>query len=102
MTGQPSSPADPTCCSEKRSSIRFPPDKPQTWVIVNDEPNHATILDESFGGIGVTIEMSDAVNVQVGDRLVILHCDCPTPGEVQWIQRNQEARQIRLGIHWIS
>ena len=102
MTNQPSLPAEPTYCSQIRNSIRFPPDKPQTWVIVGDERKNATILNESFGGLGVTIEMPDAVNVQVGDTLIVQYCDYPTLGRVQWIQQNPEAQQIRLGVQWVS
>jgi hypothetical protein len=102
MTKQPSLPAEPTYCSQIRTSIRFPSDKPQTWVIVGDERKNATILNESFGGLGVTIEMSDAVDVRVGDTLIVQYCDYPTTGRVQWIERNQEAQQIRLGIQFVS
>jgi hypothetical protein len=88
--------------SKSRRWTRFPPDKSETWVIAKDERMSATICDESFGGIGVTIDMADAANVQVGDQLIVLHYDYPTPGRVQWIERDQEAKLIRLGIRWSS
>ena len=77
MTGQPSSPAEHTSDSQFRSWTRFSPDKPETWVIIKDERKRATIFDESFGGIGMTIEMADAIDVQVDDDLVVLHNDHP-------------------------
>jgi len=100
MNSQPSSPAEPIDFSKGRNWTRFPPDTPKMSVIVGDERRTATIFDESFGGIGVMIEMEDSVKVQVGDQLTVLHCDHPTAGRVQWIQRDQEAHKVRLGIQW--
>ncbi|MGO9114088.1 MAG: PilZ domain-containing protein [Thermoguttaceae bacterium] len=95
MNSQPSSPAEHNNLSLLRSSIRFPPDKSETWVLVGDERNSATVVDESFGGMGLTLELADAANLQMGDRLIVLHCDCPTPCRVQWIQRDQETQYER-------
>ena len=100
MNNQPSLPADSIESSQIRIWTRFPSDKPEMWVIVGNERKSATVLNESFGGIGVTIEMEDSVNVQVGDQLIVLHCDCPTPAQVKWIEQNQEGKKVRLGIHW--
>ena len=75
---------------------------PEMSVIVGDERRIATILDESFGGIGLMLEMADSVKVQVGDQLTVLHSDYPTPGWVKWIQRDQETKKVRLGIQWSS
>ena len=99
MNNQPSSPVEPSESSQLRNWTRFLPDTPEMSVIIGDERKSTTILDESFGGIGVTIEMEDALNVQVADQLTVLHCDHPTAGRVQWIQRDQEAQRVRLGIH---
>ena len=86
---------------QRRNWTRFPPDKPETWVIIDNERKPARICDESFDGIGVTIETADAGNVQVGNHLIVLHCGYPTPCRVQWIQQNQVTKQSRLGIHWL-
>ncbi|MGO9112095.1 MAG: hypothetical protein ACLP9L_22955 [Thermoguttaceae bacterium] len=102
MNSQPSSPAEHDNVSLVRSSIRFPPDKSETWVIVGDELKTATIVDESFGGMGMTMELSDAENLQIGDRLIVFHCDYPTPCRVQRIQRNQETQKVSLGIRWTT
>jgi hypothetical protein len=102
MMDQPYSSSEDNGCPNVRSWTRFPPDKAEAWVIVADQRKSATIVDESFGGIGMTMEMADAVNIQVGKELIVLHCDYPTPGRVQWIQRNQETQRIRLGIRWLS
>jgi len=99
MNNQSSSPAEPILSSQLRNWTRFPPDQPKMWVIVGDEQKYATVLDESFGGIGVTIEMEDSVKVQVGDQLILLHYEYPILGRVQWIQRDQETKTLRLGIH---
>jgi hypothetical protein len=98
----PASPAEHTDYPHVRSSLRFPPDKSKTWLLVEGERKSATILDESFGGIGVTIDMEDTVNVHVGDQVVVFHYDYPTPAQVEWIRPDQEAKRIRLGIRWIS
>lgn len=102
MNNQPSLPAEHIANSEFRDWTRFPPDMPETWVIVGDERKRATTLDESFGGIGVMIEMADASDVKIGDQLIVLQHDYPMPGRIQWIQRNQEAQRVRLGICWSS
>ena len=99
MNDQP--PAEHIANAELRDWNRFPPDTPETCVIVADKRKCATILDESFGGIGVTIEMADAVNVKVGDPLIILHYN-PMPGRVQWIQKDRKTQRVRLGIRWSS
>jgi hypothetical protein len=100
MNSQPTLPLEPTASSQIRVWTRFLPDTPEMVVIVGDARNRASLLDESFGGIGITIEMEDSVDVQVGEHLIVLHYDCPTPAQVQWIERNHEAGQIRLGIRW--
>jgi hypothetical protein len=100
MNNQPSLPAEHNDHSQIRNWTRFPPDSPGMWVIVGDEQKGATLFDESFGGIGIVIEIADAVNVQVGDPLIVFHYDYPTPGRVQWIQRNPETQQARLGIRF--
>ncbi|MGO9108815.1 MAG: hypothetical protein ACLP9L_06245 [Thermoguttaceae bacterium] len=87
---------------EGRLWLRFPPVTPETWVIVAGERKHATILDESYGGLGMMMEMEDAVDVQADDALLVLHCDYPTPCRVQWIQRNQETQKVCLGIRWTT
>jgi hypothetical protein len=83
-----------------RNSIRFPPERPEIWVIVGDERKPATVLDESFVGIGLMMEIGDAANVEVGDLLTVVSYDSPTQGRVKWVEHNQEARQVRLGIQW--
>ena len=95
-------PVDSIASSQIRIWTRFPPDSPEMQVIVGNERKSAIVLNESYGGIGITIEMEDSVNVQVGDQLIVVHCESPTPAQVQWIQRNQEAQKVRLGIHWLS
>ena len=102
MTHQPPPPAEYIDYTPLRGSTRFPPDKSETWVIVGNERKLATVLDESFGGIGVAIAREDSVNLQIGDPLIVLHHDCPTPTLVQWIQQDAEAQKTRLGLQWSS
>jgi|SRR5271157_3940137 len=102
MNTQPHSPAERNDVVESRLWLRFPPVAPEAWVLVGDERKHATILDESYGGIGIMMEMADAVKVQADDPLIVIHCDYPTPGRVQWIQRNQETQKVCLGIRWTT
>ena len=102
MNNQLPLPAEYIDYSKLRGSIRFPPDTSETWVAIRDEQKNATITNESVGGIGVTIAMEDSRNVQVGDLLIVLHHDCPTPALVQWIERDQEAQKVRLGLQWSS
>lgn len=85
-----------------RGWTRFPPDDPQAWIILKDQRTSATIIDESFGGVCVTVAMADSINLRVGDPLIVLHQDYPTRGRVQWIQRDEGAKQIRLGVGWSS
>jgi len=102
MNNQQSLPAEPSDHEQRRSHTRLPPDRPEMYVIVGKERKLASVLNESFGGIGVTLEMEDSVNVQVGDQLTVLHYEWPTPGQVQWIQRTQEVQRVRLGIRWMT
>jgi len=100
MNSQPSSSADSIGFTQLRNWIRFPPDIPDTCVIVGDERKPATVLDESFGRIGLMIEAADAANLHVGDQLTVLNYGFLTPGEVQWIRRNQETQKVCLGVRW--
>ena len=84
-----------------RNWTRFPPDMPETSVIVGDERKSATILNESFGGIGVTIEMDDSVNVQVGDQLTVLHSDTQCRAGCSGFNGIRRPK-VRLGIRWSS
>lgn len=102
MNNQPSLPAEPSDVSQIRSSIRFLPEKPETWVLVGDERKPATIVDECLGGLGLMMEMADAANLQIGDRLIVLHYNCPTPVQIRWIRCNQEIQRVHLGICWSS
>jgi len=85
-----------------RSYTRFPPYKSEIWVLVADERKSATLLNASVGGIGLMMEMADAAKLRVGDLLIVLHDDCPTKAQVQWIQHNQETQKVCLGIRWSS
>jgi len=102
VNDQSSEPAECTEHKQARDWRRFPPELPERRLIVEGQPKNAVVLDESIGGIGVMLEMEDAVNVRVGDALTVLPCDCPTRGRVQWIQENPETKQVRVGIRWAS
>ena len=71
-------------------------------MIVGRERKRVTVCDESFGGIGVTLALTDAMHLQVGHQVAIVYYGSPLAGQVRWIQRNQEAQQIHLGIGWCS
>jgi hypothetical protein len=88
--------------SQIRTWTRFPAESPGTWVTVAGENLHAMIVDDSFGGIGVTIEVGNVVRVKPGDWIVVFHCDYATPGQVRWLQHNEETNRIRLGIYWTT
>jgi hypothetical protein len=96
------SPAEHDVFSQIRASLRFPPDEPEMCVIHGNAQKIAAVLDESYGGIGVVIEMADAEEVQVGDPLTVLYYGFPIRGNVQWVQRNQGIHKVRLGIRWSS
>ncbi|MGO9110892.1 MAG: PilZ domain-containing protein [Thermoguttaceae bacterium] len=102
MDHQTSSPAEPSDHAQLRSCTRFPPDKSETWLLVGDERKSATVLDESFGGMGLMIESADAANVRVGDRLTVLEYGFPALGQVQWIRRDHETQKVCLGIRWTT
>jgi hypothetical protein len=102
MNNRPSSPVEQTNWLPVRRGVRFPPDQSETSVIVRDARKSATILNESYGGIGITIEIADDVKVQVDDALIVLYYGCPTAGRVQWIQRDQETQKVCLGVRWSS
>jgi hypothetical protein len=102
INNQPFSPAEHNDDVQNRLWTRFPSDTPEIWVIVKGERKRATVLNESYGGIGVTMEMADTADVQVDDPLIVLHCDYPTPCRVQWVQRNQETQKVCLGIRWTT
>ncbi|MGA2257630.1 MAG: hypothetical protein ABSG53_23455 [Thermoguttaceae bacterium] len=57
-------------------------------MLVGDERKSATIVEESYSGIGVMMEMADVANLQVGDRLAVLYYGSPTQGPVRWIRLN--------------
>ena len=102
MDNQLPLPAEHDDDGKRRLWPRFPPYTSEIWVLVGDQRKSATLLNASYGGIGLTMEMADAANVQVGDLLIVLHDDCPTKAQVQWIQDNQETQEVCLGIHWFS
>jgi len=102
MNSQPSSSADSIGFTQIRNWIRFPPDTPETCVIVGDKRKPATVLDESFGGIGLMIDLADAAHLRVGDQLTVINYGSPAEGQVQWIRRNQEAQKVCLGIRWTA
>ncbi len=100
MNNQLSLPAELAGYSQLRGWTRFPPDERETWVILGDERKGATICDEAFGGVGITIEMADSVSLKVDDPLTILNYDCPAEGRIQWIHRDSETQKIRFGVRW--
>jgi hypothetical protein len=102
MNNQQSLPTEQNDHEQSRSCTQFPPDKPETWVIVGDKQMSATVLDESLGGIALMIESADAANLQVGDQLTVLNYGFPTVGHVRWIRRNQEIQKVCFGIRWSS
>jgi len=67
---------------------------------VGGQPITALFIDESFGGIGVLFEMEDGTKLHIGESLVVLQNDYPTPGTVQWLQYDAEINRIRAGIRW--
>lgn len=85
-----------------RTWTRFPSDKPETWVNVNGEYKHATILNESFGGLGITMDLADAANMQVGDELTVRYYGASTAGKIEWIQADQATKKMCIGIRWSS
>jgi len=101
MNNRPSSSAKDDGISQLRGSIPFPPDKSETWLLVGDEWKSATIVDESHGGMGLTMELADAANLQVGDQLTVLYYGSANQGEVRWIRHNQETQTGHLGIRLI-
>ena len=60
---QPCSTMEPIESSHVRSHTRFPPYQSEIWVVVGDERKCARLLNASYGGIGVMMEMADAANV---------------------------------------
>jgi hypothetical protein len=87
---------------ENRLWIRFPSDEPQMGVDVDGERKMATIIDESYGGIGILMEAKDALHLKVDDPLIVYQNDFPTPCRVQWIQWDDETQKVRIGIRWTT
>jgi hypothetical protein len=102
MNNELALPAACNTSSQLRYWLRFPPDESKMSVIIRNEQKCATILDDSFGGIGATLELDDSVNVQVGDQLTVLYYGSPTTGQVRWLEHGQEDHKVRLGICWSS
>ena len=102
MNNRPSSSAKDDGISQLRGSIPFPPDKSETWLLVGDEWKSATIVDESHGGMGLTMELADAANLQVGDLLTVLCCGFANLGEVRWTRHIEETQKVCLGIRWTA
>lgn len=98
MNSQPSLPAERSDISQLDVCIPFPPDKSETWVLVGDEWKSATIVDESFGGMGLTMELADAANLQVGDLLTVLCCGTANLGDVRWTRHTPETETVHFGI----
>jgi hypothetical protein len=102
MNEQASLPDEYRGGTQIRNWTRFPPDQSETVLLIHDEPAAADVLNVSFGGVGVTVELVDSVDVQVGNRLSVLYHDHPMWAQVQWIERNQAAQRLRLGLVWCS
>jgi hypothetical protein len=102
MNNQPILPAEPVATSQLRGWTRFPPDTREICVIFGDVRKTATLVDESYGGIGVTFATDDWAGVQVGDKLTVLQAGHPTPGQIQWIQPDEASGKTRCGICWSS
>jgi len=86
--------------SHYRVWTRFPPEKAEAAVIIGGQSRHAAILDESFGGVGVTLEIDDARTLATGDPLTVVYYGHPTTGHVQWILRQPDAGRARVGVRW--
>jgi hypothetical protein len=71
-------------------------------ILADGECLTALFVDESFGGIGVLLEMADGARLRIGDSVVVLQNDYPTPGKVQWLRHDPEINRIRAGIRWSS
>jgi hypothetical protein len=46
--------------------------------------------------------MEDAAQVRAGDQLTVIYYDFPSPGQVKWVQRDPQAKLVRLGICWVT
>jgi hypothetical protein len=84
---------------EKRRWPRFQLGIKYICVIIGEEPKIAAVVDDSIGGIGLMMEMKDAEGIQPGDEVIILSYGVPTWGSVEWIKKDQQTGQLRLGIH---
>lgn len=90
-----------SAAQKSRGWTRYQPDVSQVWIILKDSPRLAVVVDESFGGIGLALDIADAGDLQPGDELTVLHYGHPTQGSLQWLTIQPESEQVRLGIRWI-
>lgn len=84
----------------ERDWTRFAPDCSEVWVVAGDRPRIATVVNESYGGVGLVMEAIDAEEWEPGDKVVVFYYGHPMQGSLCWIQRDLESRQIHLGIQW--
>jgi hypothetical protein len=82
----------------KRQWPRFQSGIKYVCVVIGEQPKIAAVVDESFGGIGLMLELHDSKELQPGDEIIVLHYGIPTWGSVKWIEKTPDSRESRLGI----
>ena len=95
---------DSTCLMEtpavvavdQRAWPRFQPERTEAFVVTDDERIAATIVDESFDGLGVLVPLG--FQAEVNDPIELEYCGLPIRGLLRSVV-HQGAR-TRLGIQW--
>lgn len=89
-------PSDFRTPAEDRDGSAF-----RTWTrFAADRSVPAVLFDESYGGVGLSMELAAGLPLAPGDPLVVVYYGSPMSGQVQWVQRRPDDRRVRLGVRW--
>ncbi|MFV2067722.1 MAG: PilZ domain-containing protein [Pirellulales bacterium] len=86
--------------SDRRQWGRFVADVGEIVICPDGgKPSNAQVLDESFGGIGLTV--ASPLDVEVGTLIDVTYDGIPMRGIVRNVRHDDAGRQ-RLGIEWAA
>jgi hypothetical protein len=83
----------------RRKSMRFPADVDQIAIVTKAGLLMGTVIDESYGGIGIVV--SDASAMQLGQELELLYSGAPLTGTVRRIVAQSDGTHT-IGIQWVD
>lgn len=83
---------------DRRQWPRIASDLAEITIVSGTGMQTASVIDESFGGIGIKVrEIGDIVR---GHQLKLLYCNIPVLGVVRRVQPDVEAH--RVGVEWLD